>query len=123
MKGLAKLFVVLFLVSGLILSGCAEKKEKAETKKTKAEEKISITAEQPPWDDYGYKELNEFHLRYYYILAEAINKVLDAEMSWEEAIKDNTGIVEVWFKSDGSLFRLDRYVEKLKAKCKSYKGA
>jgi hypothetical protein len=122
MKNSVKLFMVLFLVSGLILSGCAEKKEKAETKKTAAKGKVSTTAEQPPWDDYGYEKLNQFHLRYYYIFGTAIDRVQKGEMSWEEAIKDNTGIVEIWFKSDTGLFRLDRYIEKLGAICKSYEG-
>ena len=75
-----------------------------------------------PWDDYGYIKLSQFHIRYYYIFEEAIDKVLRGEMSWEEAIKDNTGIAEVWFKSDSSLFRFDRYIEKLEAKCQSFIG-
>ncbi|KPJ68551.1 hypothetical protein AMJ44_06280 [candidate division WOR-1 bacterium DG_54_3] len=123
MKNLFKVLVVSFLVCGLILSGCAEKKEKPKAKKTEAKEEVSLTAEKPPWDNFGYEKLNQFHLRYYYIFGTAIDKVQKGEMGWEEAIKDNTGIVEVWFKSDGSLFRLDRYIEKLDAKCKSYEGA
>lgn len=123
MKVLAKLFIVLFLVSALIITGCAEKDEKSKGRKTSsAKGKTSGTEVKVPWDNYGYKKLPQFHLRYYYIFGEAIDKALSGEMSWEEAINNNTGIVEVWFKSDGGLFRLDRYIEKLKAKCKSYKG-
>ena len=120
MKNFTRLLIVSFLVSGLILSGCAEKKEKP--KKAKTEEKISAAGIQYPYDDFGYRKLNEFHLRYYHVQADAIDKVLDGEMNWDEAVKDNTGLVEVWFKSDGSLLRIDRYVEKLKAICKSYLG-
>ncbi len=80
------------------------------------------TEAKSPWNDYGYKKLTQFHLRYYYIFEEAIEKVLKGELNWEEAIRDNSGIVEVWFKSDGGLYRLDRYIEKLDAKCKSYEG-
>lgn len=118
MKVLGKFFVVLFLAAALIITGCAEKDEKAKGRKTKT----AATEIEIPWDDYGYKKAPQFHLRYYYIFGDAIDKVLKGEMSWEEAIKDNTGIVEVWFKSDGGLFRLDRYIEKLGVICKSYKG-
>ena len=93
MKNLAKVFVVSLLVSGLILSGCAEKKEKADTKKTTAKEKVAATAEQPPWDDFGYEKLDEFHVRYYYVFEDAIDKALRGELSWKNALKDNTGLV------------------------------
>jgi len=119
MKASAKFLVVLLLISGLIISGCAEKKEKPKA----AEEKVSASEAQAPWDNYGYEKLDQFHLRYFYVFEEAVDKALKGEKSWEEAIKDNTGIVEVWFRSDGGLFRLDRYIEKLDAKCKAYEGA
>ena len=123
MKVFIKLFTVLFFVSGLILISCSKKSEGPETREiSSAKEEAPEPKIKYPWDNYGYEKQSQFHLRYYYIFGEAIGKVLKGEMSWEEAIKDNTGIAEVWFKSDGSLFRLDRYIEKLEAKCQSYKG-
>ena len=123
MKILAKLLIVLFIISGLTLLSWDEKGERAEAGEisppigSSPETEVKI-----PWDDYGYKKLTQFHLRYYYIFEDAVDKVLRGEMSWDEAIKDSTGIVEVWFKSDGNLFRLDRYIEKLDARCESYEG-
>lgn len=123
MKVFVKLFTVLFLVSGLILISCGKKSEEPETREISlAKEEAPESKIEFPWNVYGYEKQTQFHLRYYYIFGEAIDKVLKGEMSWEKAIKDNTGIVEVWFKSDGSLFRLDRYIEKLGAKCESYEG-
>lgn len=83
-----------------------------------SEKKIEL-----PWKFGGYTEVEELHLQYHYVFGEAIEKVLSGEMSWEDSIKDNTGIVEVWFKSDGSHLRLDRYIEKLGVICESYEGA
>jgi hypothetical protein len=119
MKTSARYFIVFLLAFGLIISGCADKKEEPKA----AEEKASASEAQVPWNDFGYQKLDQFHVRYYYVFAEAIEKVLKGEMDWDQAIKDNTGIVEVWFKSDGSLFRLDRYIKKLHAKCKTFEGA
>ena len=121
MRVLVKFFIILFFIGGLTIIICGEKGERLEARGFSLFEVSLPGAEvKSPWDDYGYKKLAQFHLRYYYIFEEAIEKVLKGEMSWEEAIKDNRGIVEVWFKSDGSLFRLDRYIEKLDAKCQSY---
>jgi len=123
MKVFVKLFSVLFLVSVSALLSWGEKGERAEAGEMSPPRGNSPETEvKIPWDDYGYKKLTQFHLRYYYIFEDAVDKVLRGEMSWDEAIKDNTGIVEVWFKSDGSLFRFDRYIEKLDAKCESYEG-
>lgn len=121
MRALVKFFLILFFVGGLAIVICSEKNERFE-----AGDVSLILAGIPgaeaksPWNDYGYEKLSQFHLRYYYVFGKAIDKVLKGEMGWEEAIKDNTGIVEVWFKADGSLFRLDRYIEKLEAKCESF---
>jgi hypothetical protein len=123
MKNLVKLFTVLFFISLLTILICGEKGERAEAGVMSLAKGYASGAEDKvPWDDYGYMDLNQFHLRYYYIFSDAVDKVLRGEMSWEEAIKDNTGIAEVWYKSDGSLFRFDRYIEKLDAKCQSYEG-
>ena len=123
MKVLVKLFTVLFIISVLTLLSCGNKGEKSEAGEMSLTKENSSGAEvNIPWDDYGYMKLTQFHIRYYYIFSDAVDKVLRGEMSWEEAIKDNTGIAEVWFKSDGGLFRLDRYIEKLDAKCQSYEG-
>lgn len=123
MKVFVKLFTALFLVTGLILISCGKKSEEPKTGEIPfAEEEASESKIEFPWNNYGYEKQTQFHLRYYYIFGEAIGKVLKGEMSWEEAIKDNTGIVEVWFKRDSSLFRFDRYIEKLDAKCQSYEG-
>lgn len=123
MKGLVKLFSVLFIFSVLTLLSYSEKGERAEAGEMSPAKGNSSGAEvKIPWDDYGYMKLTQFHIRYYYIFSDAVDKVLRGEMSWEEAIKDNTGIAEVWFKSDGGLFRFDRYIEKLDAKCQSYEG-
>ncbi len=116
-----KLLIVSFLMLGLVLTGFGVR--------TPEEERFSIGEVQAtekkveiPWNFGGYTKMDEFHLRYYYIFGEAIGKVLSGEMSWEDSIKDNTGIVEVWFKSDGSYLRLDRYIEKLGVICESYEG-
>lgn len=123
MKVFIKFFTVLFFVSILTILICVEKGERAEAGEMSPAKGYTFGAEDKiPWDDYGYIKLSQFHIRYYYIFEEAIDKVLRGEMSWEEAIKDNTGIAEVWFKSDSSLFRFDRYIEKLEAKCQSFKG-
>ena len=123
MKILVKLFSVLFIFSVLTLLSCGEKGERAEAGEMSPAKGNSTGAEiKIPWDDYGYMKLTQFHIRYYYIFSDAVDKVLRGEMSWEEAIKDNTGIAEVWFKSEGGLFRFDRYIEKLDAKCQSYEG-
>lgn len=123
MKILVKLLMVLFIISASALLNCGEKGERAEAGEISPPRGNSPETEvKIPWDDYGYKKLTQFHLRYYYIFEDAVDKVLRGEMSWDEAIKDNTGIVEVWFKNDGSLFRFDRYIEKLDARCESYEG-
>lgn len=86
MKVLVKLFTLLFIISGLTLLSCGEKGERAE-----AGEMFSPRGNSPetevkiPWDDYGYKKLTQFHLRYYYIFEDAVDKVLRGEMSWDEA--------------------------------------
>jgi len=123
MKVLVKLFSVLVIISVLTFLSCGKKSEKSENGEISAAKgNPSGTEVKIPWDDYGYMKLTQFHIRYYYIFSDAVDKVLRGEMSWEEAIKDNTGIAEVWFKSDGGLFRFDRYIEKLDAKCQSYEG-
>ena len=123
MKVFITLFAVLFFVSGLTLISCGKQSEEPETREISlAKEEAPEPKIEYPWNNYGYEKQTQFHLRYYYIFGEAISKVLKGEMSWEEAIKENTGIAEVWFKSDGSLFRFDRYIEKLEAKCQSFKG-
>lgn len=124
MKVLVKCFTVLFLVSGLILISCGKKGEEPETGEISLVEEEAPEAEiELPWIFGGYTKLDQFHLRYYYVSGKAVMRVLRGEMSWEESIKENTRIDDVWFKSDGSLFRLDRYVEKIEAKCESYEGA
>ena len=123
MRVFVKFFLILFFIGGLTIVICGEKDERYEPGDVSlVHSGIPGKEDKSPWNDYGYEKLNQFHLRYYYIFSEAIDKVLKGEMAWEEAIKDNTGIVEVWFKADGSQFRLDRYIEKLEAKCESHKG-
>ena len=123
MKVFIKVFTVLFFISVLTILICNEKGESAEVGEMSPTKGYTFGAEDKiPWDDYGYIKLSQFHIRYYYIFEDAVDKVLSGEMNWEEAIKDNAGIAEVWFKSDGSLFRFDRYIEKLEAKCQSFKG-
>lgn len=119
---MVKCFVISFLVLGLALIGSGGK-IRQEWGISVAQAETSETEIELPWNFGGYTKLDEFHLRYYYVHGEAIERVLTGEMSWEESIKDNTGIVEVWFKSRGSLFRLDRYIEKLGVICESYEGA
>ena len=128
MKLTNKVFTSLFLVMGLILTGCGTKTEQTRAESTSiakqgAESRAEATsmAETPnpeaggelPWVFGGYGKLGQLHLRYYYVFKEPVKKVLRGEMTWEDSLKDNTGIVDVWFKSDGSLFRLDRYLENL----------
>jgi len=123
MRALIKFILILFFIGGLAIVFCGEKGERFDARDVSLiHAGIPGTEAKSPWNDYGYEKLTQFHLRYYYVFGEAIDKVLKGEMSWEEAIKDHTGVVEVWFKSDGSLFRLDRYIEKLEARCESYKG-
>lgn len=73
-----------------------------------------------PWEFGGFTSQSQLHLKYFYVFKDALDRAGLGEASYEEAIKDNTGIVEVWFNSEGSLFRLDRYVEKPKVSCDSY---
>ena len=124
MRVLVKLFLILFFIGGLAIVICGEKGERIDAGDVSLDHAgIPGTEEKSPWNDYGYEKLSQFHLRFYYIFGEAIEKVLKGKMGWEEAVKNNTGVVEVWFRADGNLFRLDRYIEKLDAKCESYKGA
>ncbi len=73
-----------------------------------------------PWKFGGFTSQSQLHLKYFYVFKDALDNAGLGEASYDEAIKDNTGIVEVWFNSEGSLFRLDRYVEKPKVSCDSY---
>ncbi len=73
-----------------------------------------------PWKFGGFTSQNQLHLKYFYVFKDALDNAGIGEAAYDEAIKDNTGIVEVWFNSEGSLFRLDRYVEKPKVSCDSY---
>jgi len=73
-----------------------------------------------PWEFGGFTSQSQLHLKYFYVFKDALDRAGSEEAAYDEAIKDNTGIVEVWFNSEGSLFRLDRYVEKPKVSCDSY---
>lgn len=75
-----------------------------------------------PWIYGGYRNEGQLHLRYFYFAREAIEKVNREDVSWDEAIKGRSGIVEIWFKKDGGLLRVDRYLEKLKRPCESFEG-
>jgi len=73
-----------------------------------------------PWEFGGFTSQNQLHLKYFYVFKDALDRAGSGEAAYDEAIQDNTGIVEVWFNSEGSLFRLDRYVEKPKVSCETF---
>jgi len=125
MKSSIRLFALICLIMGLILVSCGKKNEEPEAGEiypAEEEEEISEVRNELPWIFGGYTKLDQFHLRYYYVSGEAAQKVLRGEMSWEESIRGNTQIDEVWFKREGSLLRWDRYAEKLEVKCESFEG-
>lgn len=103
MNGILKYLIILFLITGLI-------------------EVVYGAEAEYPWVYRGYEKLNELHFRYYYVFGYAIESVLTGEKSWDDSIKDNTAIVEVWFRKDKNMFRLDRYIENLGVECNSYEG-
>lgn len=73
-----------------------------------------------PWEFGGFTSQSQLHLKYFYVFKDALDSSGIGEASYDEAIQDNRGIVEVWFNSEGSLFRLDRYVEKPKMSCETF---
>lgn len=73
-----------------------------------------------PWKFGGFTSQNQLHLKYFYVFKDALDRAGSGEAAYDEAIQNNTGIVEIWFNSEGSLFRLDRYVEKPKVSCDSF---
>lgn len=73
-----------------------------------------------PWEFGGFTSQGQLHLKYFYVFKDALDSAGLGEAAYEEAVQDNTGIVEIWFNSEGSLFRLDRYVEKPKVSCGSF---
>lgn len=112
------LFILMFLQADIGLSGGKGKSDVSTAKKKEVQnEKTKL-----PWAFGGFKNQEQFHLRYFYIFREAVEKAGFENQDWEDSIRENSGIVEIWFKRDGSLFRLDRYLEKLESPCESYEG-
>ena len=80
MRALVKFFIILFFIGGLTIIICGGKVEKFETRDVSlVHPSIPGTEAKSPWNDYGYKKLTQFHLRYYYIFEEAIEKVLKGD--------------------------------------------
>jgi len=122
-ESIVKVFTILFLVAGLVLINYGTEGERSQAEAASTAEAANPEAGgELPWVYGGYVKLDQFHLRYYYVFREAVEKVLRGEATWENSIKDNTGIVDVWFKSDGNLLRLDRYLEKIEGMPDSYEG-
>ena len=127
--------LILVLFIGLIIAGCggtAEVKETdnetkdepvpdkteevmkektEETGETKEQMMEETTGSFFPWND-GFKDLETFSMSVYFVKVDAIDKMQKGiENSTEKAIENKTGIVKIWFKSDGGLLRIDHYNE------------
>lgn len=123
MKTIFKLFFVISFVVVLIQFNSGMKGEDSKTEKmTSADWELQESEIKLPWAFGGFKTADQFHLRFYYVFREALDRAGSGEMTWQDSIKNSTGIVEIWFKNNGKLFRLDRYFEKIKISCDSYEG-
>lgn len=109
MKTIARFLAILFLVLGAAAIDSTVMGEEANV--------------ELPWNYKGYMNLGQFHLRYYYVFGYAIEAVFTGEKNWDESIKDNTGIAEVWFSKDKNMLRVDRYIENLGVRWNSFEGA
>ena len=123
MKSLFKVFSIIFFVIMLVQLNPGMRCESLSPDESLSVNGWSFQKDVKfPWVYGGFTKEGEMHLRYFYFAREALEKVSREDISWEEAVEGRTGIVEVWFKKEGSLLRVDRYLEKLKRPCESFEG-